>query len=56
MADVVIGVGKAMDVELEGLKQALEPRWASFEGTSQKVAKILSSKTFRGSPGTSLNN
>ncbi|MCJ1367741.1 Tryptophan--tRNA ligase, mitochondrial [Acarospora aff. strigata] len=47
-----LGVGKTMDVSLENLKQALEPKWAHFGrkknlDISEKVVEMLSSERFR---------
>ena len=46
------GVGKTMDVNLENLKQAIEPKWAHFGrkknlDTSEKAMKMLDSASFR---------
>lgn len=46
------GVGKAMDVSLENLKQVLEPKWAHFGRrksleTSERVLEMMRSEKFR---------
>ena len=45
-ADIVLGVGKTMDVSLENLKQVLEPKWAHFgrkrnPDTSEEVMEMI---------------
>lgn len=49
---IEIGVGKTMDVSLENLKQALEPKWAHFGrkknlATSEKVMEMMHDEKFR---------
>ena len=52
MTNPQIGVGKTMDVNLENLKQVIEPKWAHFGrkknlDTSEKVMEMLDSPRFR---------
>ena len=46
------GVGKAMDVSLENLKQAMEPKWAHFGRrktleTSERAFEMMRAEGFR---------
>ncbi|KAI4146748.1 MAG: hypothetical protein L6R39_003335 [Caloplaca ligustica] len=47
-----LGVGKTMEVSLENIKKALEPRWAHFGRrknleTSERVYEMMNSEAFR---------
>ena len=52
MLKLIPGVGKAMDVSLENLKQAMEPKWAHFGRrktleTSERALEMMRGETFR---------
>ena len=47
-----VGVGKEMDVNLENLKGAIEPKWAHFGrkknlDTSEKVMELMNSEKYQ---------
>ena len=48
----VLGVGKTMDVSLENLKQAMEPKWAHFGRrqtleTSERAFEMMRDEAFQ---------
>ena len=52
MLKSIPGVGKAMDVSLENLKQAMEPKWAHFGRrktleTSERAFEMMRGEAFR---------
>ena len=52
MLKSILGVGKAMDVSLENLKQAMEPKWAHFGRrktleTSERAFEMMRDETFQ---------
>ena len=52
MLKVILGVGKAMDVSLENLKQAMEPKWAHFGRrktleTSERAFEMMRGEAFQ---------
>ena len=49
---LVLGVGKTMDVSLENLKQAMQPKWAHFGrrktlGTSERAYEMMKDQAFQ---------
>jgi thiamine pyrophosphokinase len=49
---LLLGVGKTMDVSLENLKQAMEPKWAHFGRrktleTSEKAFEMMRDEAFQ---------
>ena len=60
MLKSIPGVGKAMDVSLENLKQAMEPKWAHFGRrktleTSERAFEMMRGETFRHAGETPLS-
>lgn len=56
-ANFILGVGKTMDVSLENLRQAMEPKWAHFGRrktleTSEKAYEMMTSEIFQQSADT----
>ncbi|KAF6223459.1 hypothetical protein HO133_000302 [Letharia lupina] len=52
MLKSILGVGKTMDVSLENLKQAMEPKWAHFGRrktleTSERAFEMMKSEAFQ---------
>lgn len=52
MLKSIIGVGKTMDVSLENLKQAMEPKWAHFGRrktleTSERAFEMMKGEAFQ---------
>lgn len=52
LANSCAGVGKTMDVSLENLKQAMEPRWAHFGRrktleTSERAYEMMQDEVFQ---------
>ena len=57
-AKSVLGVGKSMDVSLENLKQAMEPKWAHFGRrktleTSERAFEMMRGEAFQRTGDTS---
>lgn len=57
----ILGVGKTMDVSLENLKQAMEPKWAHFGRrktleTSERAFEMMRGEAFQRSEDTSTSS